>query len=124
MPAQGVWHRLSVTIGLGSKYIHTHTNHLLPRGIAPNATWFPFKNHQGPDPKRVKMSSGERPIGTAKVSRGGGGGCKSISRQIVVPSTDASKQNTNEATFASMLCQGDSCNTDVIGGPKERYRIA
>ena len=32
------------------------------------------------------------------VSRGGGG-CKGISRQTVVPSTDASKENTCEATF-------------------------
>ena len=47
------------------------------------------------------------------------GDCKGISRQSVVPSTDASKQNTSKATFALMLCQRDSCNTDVIGGPKE-----
>ena len=37
------------------------------------------------------------------VSRGGGGGdCKGISRQTVVPSTNASKENTCEATFALM----------------------
>ena len=30
---------------------------------------------------------------------GGGGDCKGISRQTVVPSTDASKENTCEATF-------------------------
>ena len=37
------------------------------------------------------------------VSWGGGGGdCKGISRQTVVPSTDASKENTCEATFALM----------------------
>ena len=36
------------------------------------------------------------------VSRGGGGDCKGISRQTVVPSTDASKENTCEATFALM----------------------
>ena len=36
---------------------------------------------------------------------GGGGDCKGISRQIVVPSTNASKENTCEATFALMpLC--------------------
>ena len=50
---------------------------------------------------------------------GGGGGCKGISRQTVVPSTEANKQNTSEATFALMLCQCDSCNTDIIGGAKE-----
>jgi hypothetical protein len=46
---------------------------------------------------------------------------KGISKQTMapVPSNDASKQNTNEATFALMLCQRDSCNPDVIGGPKE-----
>ena len=31
---------------------------------------------------------------------GGGGDCKGISKQTVVPSTDASKENTCEATFA------------------------
>ena len=38
------------------------------------------------------------------VSRGGGGvgDCKGISRQTMVPSTDASKENTCEATFALM----------------------
>ena len=35
------------------------------------------------------------------VSRGGGD-CKGISRQTVIPSTDASKENTCEATFALM----------------------
>ena len=54
------------------------------------------------------------------VSRGGGGDCKGISRQIVVPSTDASKENTCEATFALMLCQCVSSNTNVIEDPKER----
>ena len=34
------------------------------------------------------------------VSRGGGGGCNGISRQTVVPTTDASKQHTAEATSA------------------------
>ena len=34
------------------------------------------------------------------VSRGGGGDCKGISRQTVVPSTDARKENMCEATFA------------------------
>ena len=43
-----------------------------------------------------------------------------IAGQTVVPSTDTSKQNTREATFALMLCQRDSCNTDVNGIPKER----
>ena len=33
---------------------------------------------------------------------GGGGDCKGISRQTVVPSTNASKENTCEATFALM----------------------
>ena len=33
---------------------------------------------------------------------GGGGDCKGISRQTVIPSTDASKENTCEATFALM----------------------
>ena len=33
----------------------------------------------------------------------------------MVPSTDASKPNASEAAFALMLCQCDSCNTDVIG---------
>ena len=51
---------------------------------------------------------------------GGGGGCKGISRQTVVPSTDASKENTCEATFALMRCQCVSCNTKVIEDPKER----
>ena len=36
---------------------------------------------------------------------GGGGDCKGISRHTVVPSVNASKQNTNEAIFALMLCQ-------------------
>ena len=55
------------------------------------------------------------------VSRGGGGGdCKGISRQTVVPSTDASKENTCEATFALMRCQCVSSNTNVIEDPKER----
>ena len=36
---------------------------------------------------------------------GGGGDCKGISRQSVVPSTDASKQNTGEATVALMRCE-------------------
>ena len=54
------------------------------------------------------------------VSRGGGGICKGISRQIVVPSTDASKENTCEATFTLMLCQCVSSNTNVIEDPKER----
>ena len=47
-----------------------------------------------------------------------GGDCKGIYRQPLVPSTDAIKHNTSEATFALMLCQYDSCNMDVIGGPK------
>ena len=51
---------------------------------------------------------------------GGGGDCKGISRQTVVPSTDASKENTCEATFALMRCQCVSCNTNVIEDPKER----
>ena len=51
---------------------------------------------------------------------GGGGDCKGISRQIVVPSTDASKENTCEATFALMRCQCVSSNTNVIEDPKER----
>ena len=52
------------------------------------------------------------PLQTPGVARnglpaGGGGGrcggdCKGISRQTVVPSTDASKENTCEATFALM----------------------
>ena len=55
------------------------------------------------------------------VSRGGGGGdCKGISRQTVVPSTDASKENMCEATFALMRCQCVSSNTNVIEDPKER----
>ena len=45
---------------------------------------------------------------------GGGGDCKGISRQTVVPSTDASKENTGEATFALMWCQCGSSNTNVI----------
>ena len=36
------------------------------------------------------------------VSRGGGGDCKGISKQTVVPSTNASKENMCEATFALM----------------------
>ena len=51
---------------------------------------------------------------------GGGGGCKGIPRQAVVPSIDASKENTREATFALMPCQCASSNTNVIGDPKER----
>ena len=51
---------------------------------------------------------------------GGGGDCKGISRQTVVPSTDASKKNTCEATFALMQCQCVSSNTNVIEDPKER----
>ena len=51
---------------------------------------------------------------------GGGGDCKGISWQIVVPSTDASKENTGEATFALMWCQCVSCNKNVIEDPKER----
>ena len=51
---------------------------------------------------------------------GGGGDCKGISRQTVVPSTDASKENTCEATFALMRCQCVSSNTNVIEDPKER----
>ena len=43
-----------------------------------------------------------------------GGGCKGISRQTVVPSTDASKQNTGEASFALILCQRDSCNENQV----------
>ena len=48
------------------------------------------------------------------VSRGGGGDCKGISRQTVVPSTDASKEDMCEATFALMRCQCVSSNTNVI----------
>ena len=48
-----------------------------------------------------------------------GGDCKGISRQTVVPSTDASKENTCEATFALMRCQCVS-HTNVIEDPKER----
>ena len=51
---------------------------------------------------------------------GGGGHCKGISRQTVVHSTDASKENTCEATFALMRCQCVSSNTNVIEDPKER----
>ena len=51
---------------------------------------------------------------------GGGGDCKGISRQTVVPSTDASKENTCEATFALMRCQCVSSNTNFIEDPKER----
>ena len=51
---------------------------------------------------------------------GGGGGCKGISRQTVVPSTNASKENTCEATFALMRWQCVSSNTNVIEDPKER----
>ena len=51
---------------------------------------------------------------------GGGGDCKGISRQTVVPSTDASKENTCEATFALMRCQCVSSNTNVNEDPKER----
>ena len=54
------------------------------------------------------------------VSKGGWGDCKGISRQTVVPSTDASKENTCEATSALMWCQCVSSNTDVIEDPKER----
>ena len=54
------------------------------------------------------------------VPGGGGGHCKGISRQTVVPSTDASKENTCEATFALMRCQCVSSNTNVIEDPKER----
>ena len=55
------------------------------------------------------------------VSRGrGGGDCKGISRQIVVPPTDASKENTCEATFALMRRQCVSSNTNVIEDPKEQ----
>ena len=36
------------------------------------------------------------------VSRGGGGDCKGILGQTVVPTTDASKENTCEATCALM----------------------
>ena len=56
----------------------------------------------------------------ARRSPGGGGDCKGISRQTVVPSTDASKENTCEATFALMRCQCVSSNTNVIEDPKER----
>ena len=51
---------------------------------------------------------------------GGGGDCKGISMQIVVPSTDASKENMCEPTFALMRCQCVSSNTNVIEDPKER----
>ena len=55
------------------------------------------------------------------VSRGrGGGDCKGISRQTLVPSTDASKENTCEATFALMRCQCVSSNTNGTEDPKER----
>ena len=40
------------------------------------------------------------------VSRGVGGDCKGISRQTVVPSTDANKENTCEATFALLRFRG------------------
>ena len=52
---------------------------------------------------------------------GGGGGadCKGTSRHTVVPSTDGSKENTCEATFALMRCQCVSSNTNVIKDPKE-----
>ena len=49
----------------------------------------------------------------------GGGDCKGISRQTVEPSTDASKENMCEATFALMRCQCASSNTNVIEDPKE-----
>ena len=51
--------------------------------------------------------------------RGGGGDCKGISRQTMVPFTDASKDNIGEATFALMWCQRDSSNTNGIGDPRE-----
>ena len=44
------------------------------------------------------------------------GGGEGISRQTVVPSTDASKENTCEATFAFMWCQCVSCNTNQASG--------
>ena len=50
---------------------------------------------------------------------GRGWDCKGISRQTVVPSTDASKENTCEANFALMRCQCVSSNTNVIEDPKE-----
>ena len=58
----------------------------------------------------VKGGPGETyplsPLQTPGLARdglpGGGGGCKGISRQTVIPSTDASKENTCEATFALM----------------------
>ena len=55
------------------------------------------------------------PLSARQSPPGGRGDCKGISRQIVVPSTDASKPNTSEATFALMLYQHDSCNTEGIG---------
>ena len=55
---------------------------------------------------------------------GGGGDCKGISRQTVVPSTDVSKENTCEATFALTRCQCVSSNTNVIEDPKERRRTS
>ena len=46
---------------------------------------------------------GEGGGGLVTISGGeGDGGCKGISRQSVVPSSDASKRNTAEATFALM----------------------
>ena len=58
------------------------------------------------------------------VSKGGGGDCKGTSRQTVVSSTDASKENMCEATFALMRCQCVSSNTNVIEDPKERQRTS
>ena len=48
------------------------------------------------------------------VSWGGGGGCKGISRQTVVPSTDASKENTGEAALVLMRCQCDSSKEGAL----------
>ena len=51
------------------------------------------------------------------VSQGGGGGLQGYFKANC--GTDASKENTREATFALVRCQCVSVNTNVIEDPKE-----
>ena len=106
-----------------------HGSHHVPWQFPSRKLWhcrqefymYPFPPLQTPGLARDGLPGGGGGDGRqVTVSRGGGGDCKGISRQTVVPSTDASKENTCEATFALMQCQCVSSNTNVIEDPKER----
>ena len=67
-----------------------------------NAQMYPPPPLQTPGLARDSLPGGGGRRSPSDGLPGGGGDCKGISRQSVVPSTDASKENTCEATFALM----------------------